>query len=147
MVTACVACLKRSRVPSPQGAPSHRVDVALLSKGLLLLPPPPAPPHASPQVWEEGQTLAETQSCGAQGGTQPPAPGLRPRAVCPLGTVKLPPPLARLVSLDILHRGERKSSSPELKPLLLEKGLSWTCLAIYANVCKCSGPWAVTLAA
>lgn len=30
-------------------------------------------------------------------------------------------------------------------PPLLEKGLSWTCLVIYANICKCSGPCDGTL--
>jgi len=92
-----------------------------------------------PQVWEEGQTFAE-QSCGAQGGAQPPPPGLRPHVVCPLGTVKLPPPSASLVSLNVLHRAAWRSPSPALTPLLPQKGLSWSCCAVYANECKFLGP-------
>lgn len=30
-------------------------------------------------------------------------------------------------------------------PLSLEKDLRWACLAVYANVYKCLGPWAGTL--
>lgn len=54
-------------------SPLKEALIALFSKGLFL-----PPPHASPQVWEEGQTFAEPQSCGAQGGAQPPPPRLRP---------------------------------------------------------------------
>lgn len=107
----CVGCLRRNRVPSPPGAPSHRVAS---SPEDLFLPPP----RVSPQVREEGQTLAG------------PGEGLRPGVRWPWGPQDSP----------LAPKGSRITQRHPDAPCAGKRPRR-RCLAVCADMCQCGLWW------